>query len=208
MNIIGVEKKDGKNVVVYLDNNQKLFLSYETFLKNGLRKGAEISESRFDLLVKENQKYFIKQKAFAYLARRQHSEKELAIKLKQKGYNVEFINEVLTELKENNLVNDKNFSLQFVDEMASRKKWSPKKIKAELIKKGISKEIISTVIEEKYSRQAELENALAVANKKLKILKSKIDDDEIIKQKLFSFLYQRGYEYDLVNEIITSVLDE
>ncbi len=208
MKIVGIEKKDSRNVAVLLDNNEKLFLSYETLLKNGLKKDSEISESRFEFLVRENQKYFIKQKAFTYLSRRRHSEHEIGIKLKQRGYNADLINIVLGELKENNYIDDKQFALQFLEEMSSRKKWSPKKIKAELIKKGVSNIIISEVIDERYSRNSEIENVLAIANKKLRILKSKTDDAGEIRQKLFSFLYQRGFEYDLVNEIISSVLEK
>jgi hypothetical protein len=69
MVIARVQKKNDNNVIVLLDNDQKLFLSYEVLLKNGLRKGSEVSESHFDYLVKENQKYFIKQKAFALLGK-------------------------------------------------------------------------------------------------------------------------------------------
>ena len=77
MVIAKIQKKNDNNVIVLLDNDQKLFLSYEVLLKNGLRKGSEISESHFDFLVKENQKYFIKQKAYLLLGKRLHSVYEL-----------------------------------------------------------------------------------------------------------------------------------
>jgi len=84
MIITRVVKKDDTNVIVYLDNNEKLYLSYEVFLRNGLRKDLEIPDGHFDLLIKENQRHFVKQKALAYISRRHHSVAEIRRKLETK----------------------------------------------------------------------------------------------------------------------------
>jgi len=52
MIITRVVKKDDTNVIVYLDNNEKLYLSYEVFLRNGLRKDLEKNYFRKNMIKK------------------------------------------------------------------------------------------------------------------------------------------------------------
>ncbi len=137
MRIDKVIKKDERNVTVYLDNDEKLYLSYEVFLKNGLRKNMEISEGHFSLLVKENQIYHIKQRAWRFLARRMHSMNEMRIKLKQKGYDHILIEDVLGELVQKGYLDDAKFAAMFAEENIKSKLWGFAKIKAELFKKEL-----------------------------------------------------------------------
>lgn len=206
MKIIEIKKKNEKNVVVFLDNDEKLFLSYEVFLKNGLKKDSEISESRFNLLIEENQKYYIKLKAFDYLSRRMHSAYELKNKLKVKGYNAEFIADILNNLKENGYLDDQKFSMQFAEEKSLLKNWSRAKIKVELMKKGINRDIINSVFILDNVEDSEFTNAQAIAEKKLRSLKSRNIPILDIEKKLLTFLLQKGFDYELTAKVISSIL--
>lgn len=199
-------KKDETTVVVYLDNGDKLYLSYEVVLKNGLRKGSEISEDRFDFLIRHNKKYHIRQKALSYLARRVHSKRELEIKLRQKKYEIDLINEVLSDLVEKNIINDESFALHFTDEKISRKKWGIMKVKSELIKKGISSELIDKALKSYSTPESENETASALAKKKLSIITKRESDPQKVKQKLLSYLVSRGFQYELSFEVIQKLL--
>ena len=55
MKIERIISKNDKNVIVYLEDGEKLFLSKEVVLKNGLRKGDFISDDLSSFLIKENQ---------------------------------------------------------------------------------------------------------------------------------------------------------
>jgi regulatory protein len=207
MKVVSISRKDDNNVVVHLDNDEKLFLSYEVLLKNGLKKNDEISEDRFAILVNQNQLHFIKQRAVRYLARRLHSVNELRIKLKQKKYDNTFIDNVLTELSEKNILDDYQFASQYADENIRNKFWGKNKLKAELIKKGIAGTIITRVIEEKISSGAgELESAVELANKKLRLLTSRKLEPRKLKEKLMTFLMAKGYPYDVVSQAASRVL--
>lgn len=201
-----IVKKDDTTVVVYLDNSEKLFLSYEVLLKNGLRKGSQISEDRFDFLILQNKKYHIRQKAISYLTRRIHSKRELEIKLRQKKYEIDLINEVLNDLVEKRIVDDENFALHFADEKINRKKWGIMKVKSELIKKGISSELINSTLKSYSSNESQNETAASHAEKKLKILAKRETDPKKIKQKLLSYLVSRGFSYDTAFEVVQSLL--
>ena len=208
MKIIKVAKKDEKNVIIFFDNDAKLFLSYEIFLKNGLKKNDEISESRFSLLIEENQKYHLKQKAFQLLGRRHHSSFELRVKLKQKGYNENFINEIINDLKTDGYLNDYEFASVFVDENIKNKFWGKKKVEAELFKRGIERNIISKIVEEKFSSADEFNNAVELGKKKLKALLSRKIEKEKIRTKLYSFLLSKGYDYEICKKVVEDITSE
>ncbi|HEX9741059.1 MAG TPA: regulatory protein RecX, partial [Ignavibacteriaceae bacterium] len=140
MKIESIAKKDKKNVIIHFDNNTHLIINYEVFLKSSLRKGMNLSSDRFSFLVEENEKHKIKSEAINYLAKRIHSEKELRIKLQRKRHNSDLINDIVNELKEKELLDDYKYSLIYSEEKIRLRLWGEKKIKSELMKKGINNE--------------------------------------------------------------------
>jgi regulatory protein len=208
MRIDGIEKKDEKNVTITFENGERLYLAYDVFLKNGLKKNDEFSESRFSFLVEENQLFHLKQKAFRYLGRRLHSSYELKLKLKRKGYKQELIEQVIEELINGNYVNDYEFASLFADENIGNKLWGRKKLEAELFKKGIDRNIISQIINEKFSTGSELDQALELGRKKIKSLLSRGIDNEKLKIRLVSFLLTKGYDYEISRRTAEILLEE
>ena len=201
-----VVKKDDNTVVIYLDNNEKLFISYEVLLKNGLKKGSEISEDRFGLLVVQNRKYHIRQKAISFLAKRIHSKRELENKLRKKNYEIELIKAVLDELEEKGLIDDKAFANQFSDEKLNRKKWGLQKVKSELFKKGIAVDVIKDVVKIYADAESQQTSANDLVKKKLNLISKRENDQKKVKQKLISFLLSRGFDYDIAREAIREVI--
>ena len=204
-----IEKKDSINVIVLLDNNQKLFLAYEVLLKNGLRKGSEISESHFEFLIRENQKYFIKQKAYALLGKRLHSVYELRTKLRQKKYDADLIQQTLDDLLKANILDDQKFADMYSDEKLRLKLWGKTKLKSELFKKGISAQIIASVLEAKFPGASEdLDNALKLAQKKYNTLKNRKMEKLKLNQRLYSFLIAKGYSYDIAKRAVEKLFNQ
>ena len=160
MKIQRLLKKDENNVIVYLDNGEKLYLAKEVILMNGLRKNQEISEDHFSFLIRENKKFHIKQRAFRLLGRRLHSINELRIKLLQKDYEKEFVENILNELIEKKYLDDYKFALIFAEEKIRTKLWGKNKIKSELLKKRINSEIVEEVLKEKFPEGNLIEDAI------------------------------------------------
>jgi regulatory protein len=208
MIIARIQKKNDNNVIVLLDNDQKLFLSYEVLLKNGLRKGSEISESHFDYLVKENQKYFIKQKAYALLGKRIHSVYELRTKLRQKKYDADLIQLTIDDLLNNRYLDDMKFAEMFSEEKLRLKLWGKTKLRSELMKKGISSAIITSVLEDKFPpANEELDNASQLVKKKYSQLKNRNMEHQKLVKRLYAFLISRGYSYDVSKQAIEKLFN-
>ena len=208
MKVSKIVKKDARNVIIYFDNDEVLFLSVDIFYKSGLKKNDEISDDRFSSLIKENRLFHIKQRAFRYLGRRQHSTSELRIKLKQKGYETELINQVLDDLKNKSYLDDTKFAEMFVDEKVKLKLWGEQKLRSELIKRGIESDIITDVLRNNISEEDKLNNAMIIASKKYNALMNRGLNNETIKNKLVTFLNSRGYNYDVIKEVCDELIIE
>ncbi len=206
MRVTRIVKKGKGDVTIHFDDDTKLFLAVEVFLKSGLKKNDEISDDRFTFLIEENKKFHIKQRAFRLLGRRQHSIAELRLKLWNKDYNKKLIDEIIEQLVASNYLNDKEFANTFIEEKLRAKKWSERRLKGELIKKGIKPDIISEVLGQKVSTIDNFNNAHIVAKKKYESLKKREFEPREIKNKLSTFLLSRGFDYETVKEVCEKII--
>lgn len=207
MKIIRIVRKDEKNVIVFFDNEEKIILSEDVFFQSGLRKGDEVSEDRFSFFVEQNIIYHIKQRAFSFLSRRFHSERELFFKLKSKSYDERLIKIVLSDLKSKNYLNDNIFAANYLEEKLNKKKWGINKIKSALYNKGISSKIVDEVLS-KVDNQEDINLAMELAEKKFNQLKNTNADKKKYYQKLSVFLVARGFDFDTCREVCSRILKQ
>lgn len=191
------------NVEIYFEDSSKIRIDYRIAFDNGLRRNDDLDEEKINNLLSQSEKLKIKDSAFRFLARRHHSFHEIFKKLLNKGYKKEDISEVLEKLKRDGFVDDLLFANAFVEEKLTKKKLGLIKVKAELMKKGVDRKIIDAAFSHADNSMME-SNAVSLIEKKIKFLKEKESDAKKIKQKLFSFLYSRGFD----SEIITSALNK
>ncbi|MCW8814034.1 MAG: RecX family transcriptional regulator [Chlorobium sp.] len=205
MQVSRVVKKGKSDVTIYFDNNSLLFLAVEVFLKSGLKKGDDISDDRFSLLIEQNKLFHIKQKAFRLLGRRQHSSSELRRKLWNKDYEQKLIDEVIENLKKNGYLDDKEFIRAFVADKSKAKSWSSKKIKSELFKRGVASKLIDEILNNRPNEE-DFENAMKLAKKKYEVLLKRNLETKELRNKLSTYLFSKGFEYELIKEICNKLL--
>lgn len=208
MKIDRILRKDQSNVIITLDNQEKLILSEEVFFNSGLRKGDEISDDRYNFFISQNVFYHVKQRALNFLSRRLHSEKELFIKLKAKSYDEKIIKSVIEHLRNHHFVNDKNFAERFLEEKLKKKKWGMNKIKSALYIKGISANTIDEVFKMIDDSESHNEALLEITRKKINQLKKRNSDAKKIYQKTLSFLIGRGFEYETSKDVCNKILKQ
>lgn len=201
-----IVSKDDTKAIVYFDDGEKLILHKDILYQSGLRKGDEISSDRFAALNQEETFYLIKQKAFRLLQRRIHTAKELYTKLRQKFSDDVLIKKCINDLRQKGFINDKEFATAFVSEKQKSKKWSRTKLKSEMIKRGISGEIITEILNKTFSPEKEEQSARELAEKKYKQLIRKESDKRKLFQKLTMYLQSKGYDYELSSGIVRNLL--
>ncbi|MEI7810890.1 MAG: regulatory protein RecX [Ignavibacteria bacterium] len=193
------------SVHIQFDNDEKLILRYEVFLKNSLRKDDGLDEKTRDSLIRQNQFFYVKESAFRFLGCRLHSAKELERKLLAKKYDAELVNNVICNLKENNYLNDEKFARDFTSEKTNRNSLGINRIIMELKAKGISKDIIELVLSDS-SDTEQVDQACKIAQKKLKSLKVRNLEKQKLQQKIYSYLLSKGFNYDIIKIAIESVI--
>ena len=207
MRVLKVVKKGKNDVTIQLDDDKYLILKLEVFLKSGLKKGDEISEDRFSFLIEQNKLFYIKQKAFRLLGRRQHSSSELRRKLWNKDYEQKLIDEVIEDLSKNGYIDDTEFIRVFVAEKSKTKNWSRKRIKSELIKRGLDSKLIDKILSEQYS-ESDYDNASTVAKKKVEVLTKRNLEKKELRNKLSTYLFSKGFDYELIKDVVDQILKE
>lgn len=139
------------------------------------------------------------QKLYRLISIRLRSEKEIRDYLQgKKLYSEQAIETATQKLKELRLLNDKEFAKAWVE--ARSKKKGIRAIKQELFQKGISKEIIDEVTIQNIQGTNEKETATRLLERKIDAWKNL--EPLKFKKKAFEFLMRRGFEYEIVTDII------
>ena len=89
----------------------------------------------------------IREYALRLITIKDRTEKELRTRLADKGYDAEDIEAQLQFLKEYNYIDDQKYAEHFANDCVNLKKWGRARIKMELIKRGIDKEIAESAAE-------------------------------------------------------------
>ncbi|MBL1213653.1 MAG: regulatory protein RecX [Ignavibacteriae bacterium] len=200
--------KKGDNVLIKFDDETELLLDLNSVLDKGYRRNDELSEDEIENLKKLSNKTLVKNSAFNYLSRRIHSRGELYQKLKKKNFESEIINETLNELEEKKFLDDEFFANRYAEEKLFRKKWGIEKVRSNLFLKGIKRKTIDEVLSAYSGDKVILENAIFLITKKKKFYSNKNYTEQQMKQKLFSFLRSRGFEYELISKALNVVLEK
>ncbi len=131
-------------------------------------------------------------RAVSMLAARACSRKEIESALKRNHYDPEVIRMVLLKLEQQNLLDDRDFAVQWVQ--SRMKKYGSGRIQQELRRKGVGEDEAKAALGA-VSEEEQLEHAVAFAVKKLSSMR---DSDDRRKQARLtaSALVRRGYSWE------------
>ena len=199
---IEAQKRNKDRANIYIDNDYAFSLSNELVYKEGLKVNEKIDIERIKQIAKEDNYLKCKTTALRIVEKSYKSEKELIDKLMIKGYDNESINKTINLLKEYNFISDENYVKMYVKDKS--KLVGKKKIKYDLVKKGISDKIIDNEI---YNIDSEDERNTAynLAIKKYNTISKREDDKFKLSQKLYRFLLSKGYDYDTVSYVVKKI---
>lgn len=200
---IEVQKRNKERVNIFLDGEYAFAISAELVYKEGLKVNCEIDSKKIRTVAESENFIKCKETALRIIERTYKTEKEVRDKLKLKGYDENSINRSVEFLKEYNFINDSNYAKAFINDKL--KSIGSKKIKYSLIQKGITKEIIDKELSN-LDRENEKNIAFNIAKKKLSIIKKKENDNYKISGKLYRFLISKGYEGDVISDIVKEVM--
>ncbi len=200
------QKKNSKRWNLYVDGEFACGISEDTFLNFGLRTNDEITEETIGEIKKFDEYQYAKKSALDFLSYRIRSVKEITDKLKGKKISAGTIEKTIKHLEKLGLINDEEFAKQLVQSKTGRKPSGKAVIRQKLFQKGISKNVAEKVIDELYSPEKEKELILEVYGKYVKKLKGK--DKFSRRKKMFEHLMRKGFDVDLINELLNEKIKE
>ena len=201
---IEVQKRNKDRVNIYLDNEYAFSISMELVYKESLKPKMEIDVERLKDIADKEGYLKCKNTALRIIERSFKTEKEMRDKLKEKEYTDNQIEKTIEFLREYNFINDESYVKAYInDKLASRGR---QKIKYDLIKKGVDRNLI----DEKLScidSDDEKNTAFNLAKKKYNSIKKSESDTYKLSGKLYRFLMSKGYNYELVKDVVKEVMN-
>lgn len=189
-------------VNVYLDHAFAFALSEEVFFKYPIHEGDELTESFINEVLLAEERTRAKAKALQFLSHHALSVKQLWEKLLAKDFSEWTIRHVVEDLVRVGLLNDEAFAFSYVRSRLQQRPCAKRLLKWELKNKGISEEEADRIVESAYGPESEEEVALKLA------LKRWNGRDPKNKKKVIDFLFRRGFEWEVIQNVLSALPSE
>lgn len=137
--------------------------------------------------------------AVTLLSRRDHTVKEINDKLKQKGYG-QYASATVHKLSEQGYLSDERFAQMYVRELLNLKNYGKKRIVQDLMRKGVSREIIEDILSETEIPDDRIREI--IERKYLRF----INDEKGLK-KTVNALLRLGYSYSEIRNALKEISD-
>lgn len=200
-------KKNNLNIVkLYL--NSKLFaeIDYSVIQELDLHIGKVVSEQVLKIIEYKSKLSSAKIEAIRFLSYRPRSEWEIEKKLYDKKYQSNIIKNTINWLKEEKLIDDHDFAIQWIRYQIGKKPAGRIKLRNELYKKGIDRQIIDSAVDSFFEQdEDELELASQLVRKKQLSLQSK--NILLDPSKITSLLHRQGFSSTVIQRICEDFLE-
>lgn len=200
---IEVQKRNSERVNIFLDGEYAFSISMELAYKEGVKVNSEIDAERLKEIANKESFIMCRESALRIIERNYKTEKEVREKLVLKGYEQEAIDKAIDFLKEYKFLDDGNYTKMFIKNKLNSQ--GSQKIKYSLMQKGVSKEVIEKELSN-VDREEEKISALNLAKKKINTIMKRETDTYKISGKLYRFLMTKGFNYELVKEVVKEVM--
>lgn len=199
------KQKRTARVNVYIDDKFSFGMSLETLFKYGIKKDKEISDDDLRKLKDESRDEKTYGKVLRFSTIRPRSEREIKLWFRRKGVSQDLQNDLFNRLKKLGFADDSMFASWWIEQRNQFRPKSKKALFLELRQKGIEKDLINSILEEK-SDVSEIDLAKGAAAKKMRRVASLSQEDA--RKYLFGFLSRRGFSWEIARKAIDETLEK
>lgn len=188
--------KNPNRVNIFVDNEYSFSLDIAQLVDEKLKIGTCLSAEKLNELKNKSEYGKLYQRTLEWVLTRPHSIKEtkdylLKKEMRSENKTMRFRDEILERLISKGHLDDKRFAEYYVENRFVSKGISKKRMRMELMKKGIKSEIIDEVLNSS-ARNDEEEIKKIIAKKR-----NKYDDE-----KLISYLVRQGFGFELARTLV------
>lgn len=216
MKITSVEpqKKNPHRFNIFLDGQFAFGADEDLVVEQRLIAGKQLDNSELEVILFETEVGKLMERMYRLFSIRQRSEKEVRDYFRIKNYELRIkgkeeysdlvVESLINKLKQKDMINDEQFTRDWVEARRKSKHKSKIALKQELFQKGINREIIEAVINHQSSVISEEQIAEQALERKVKTWKD-LEPLEF-KKKAYDFLLRRGFGYSIVQGVVAKLL--
>jgi regulatory protein len=141
--------------------------------------------------------------AFELLARKAWSARELTSRLKRRGACDEVAREVVSELAARGYLDDASFARFWAETRARGRRIGSRRLRQELLRKGISRELVAAAVAAAFAEGPEAERCLEAGRRRFPALLRR--GSERAPSRLRDYLLRRGYPPSAVMRTVTAL---
>ena len=187
--------RDENRVNVFVNSKFAFSLDVAQVVELGVKVGQTLTKERLAELLEASKYGKLYQRTLEWVLTRTRSVREtkdyLRKKIFERKLDTKYGEMIIKRLIDKGYLDDRRFAEFWVENRFTKKGVSVKRLKMELMKKGVSREIIDEVVDSSGRDEAE-EVRKMIARKRTRY------NDE----KLVAYLCRQGFSYDLVRELV------
>jgi len=146
-----------------------------------------------------------RERCLRLLTQRARSGAELRERLSSAGYDEYVIARAISRLEGAGLVNDEEFARAWVTSRKAAGRGGRRRLAWELGRKGVERELIERVLTEELDDEAEMEQALELARRRLRGKRAEAKEE---RSRLRRYLLGRGFGFEAVDSVLEKVIRE
>lgn len=190
--------KGRHRVQVYLEGPSILEVEAKVVWERNLRVGMELSQNDLETMRKLDESERCLAAARRHLDRRPRSEEELKKYLLRRGFTSDTIASTLSGLRSQGLVDDVAYARLWVENRASFRPRSRRRLEAELREKGIDREIVREALRGADDAEA----AYELAKKRLRL--SREGEEERVR----GYLRRHGFDQGAIKDALKRLQEQ
>lgn len=200
---IEIQKKNKDRVNIYMNDEFAFACDAQLVYIHNITKGRTVEKEHLEDIINEDNYIKGKNLALHFLEKSFKSTKQVVDKLSAKEFDIKTIDRVMEFLKQYGFIDDKRFVELFIKEKI--KSTGENKIKFTLLKKGLPEELIKEELN-KITSEQQLEIALQLGEKKIRILSKSENDTKKLYKKTADYLVRSGYNFEIINEVLDKII--
>ena len=193
MVISNIKQTTPGRLTVIFDNGKEVKTTLGVVTELRLFSGKELDEEQAEEFLLLSHRSIAREKALEILSKRPMSRRELYKKLLEKGEDEETAEYCVSWLAENGFINDESYAAAVARHYAA-KGFGAGRVKTELVKRGISRELWGEALEAAPDNSAKID----------KFISSRLTDPNDRSQvgKVSQALYRRGFSWEEIRQAL------
>lgn len=195
---IEVQKKRKDRINIYLDSEYAFSCHIDFIFEFKLERGLILEVSQVKHMVEMDDQRMAYLYGLRMALTRSMSIIACKRKLIQKEFSEEAAEYAVEKLVENQYLDDLRYAQNYFEMKQSI--YGRFRIQQDLMRQGVDKSIVISVINENASEELELEEALKIAHKKMKLETKALDQKAFA--RIYGFLARKGYSASVIRTVM------